>query len=54
MSNLGDVLNKLVHSNVSQTGVWVRSPQAPVAMVVWGQSPQQLSNFCMFLEKKAI
>ena len=41
MSNLGDVLSKLVYSNVSQTGVW-------------GQSPQPLGDFCKFLEKKAI
>ena len=41
MSNLGDVLSKLVYSNVSQTGVW-------------GQSPQPLGHFCKFLEKKAI
>ena len=39
MSNLGDVLRKLVYSNVSQTGVCGRSPQLPVAMGVWGQSP---------------
>ena len=41
MSNLGDVLRKLMYSNVSQTGVW-------------GQSPQQLGDFCKFLGKKAI
>ena len=45
MSNLGDVLSKLVYSNVSQL---------PVAMGVWGQSPQPLGDFCKFLEKKAI
>ena len=28
MSNLGDVLSKLVYSNVSQTGVWGRAPAA--------------------------
>ena len=38
MSNLGDVLGKLVYSNVSQTGVW-------------GQSPQPLGDLCKFLEK---
>ena len=54
MSNLRDVLSKLVYANVSQTGVWERSPQPPVAMGVWGQSPQPLSDFCKFLEKKAI
>ena len=27
MSNLGDVLRKLVYSNLSQTGVWALSPQ---------------------------
>ena len=41
MSNLGDVLRKLVYSNMSRTGVW-------------GQSPQPLGDFCKFLEKKAI
>ena len=41
MSNLGDVLSKLVYSNVSQTGVW-------------GRSPQPLGNLCTFSEKKAI
>ena len=55
MTNLGDVLSKLVYSNVSQTGVvWGQSPQPPVAMGVWGQSPQPLGDFCKFLEKKAI
>ena len=49
---LGDVLSKLVYSNVSQTGVWGRSPQPPVAMGVWEQSPQPLGDFCKFLEKK--
>ena len=47
MSNFGDVLSKLVYSNVSQTGVWV-------AMGVWGRNPQPLGDFCKFLEKKAI
>ena len=51
MSNLGDVLRKLVYSNVSQTGVWGQSPQPPVAMGVWGQRPQLLGDFCKFLEK---
>ena len=41
ISNLGDVLSKLVYWNVSQT--WV-----------WGQSPQPLGDFCNFLDKKAI
>ena len=54
MSNLGDVLNMLVYSNVPQTGVWGLSPQPPVAMEVWGQSPQPLGDFCEFLGKKAI
>ena len=31
-----------MYSNVSQTGVWERSPQPPVG------------DFCKFLEKKAI
>ena len=52
MSNLGDVLSKLVYSNVSQTRVWGWSPQPPVAMGVWGQSPRPLGNFCKILEKK--
>ena len=54
MSNLGDVLKKLVYSNLSQTGVWGRSPQPPVAMGDWGLRPQPLGNFCKFLGKKAI
>ena len=52
MSNVGDVLSKLVHSNVSQTGVWGRRPQPPVAVGVWGQSPQPLGDFCVFGKKK--
>ena len=40
MSNLGDVLSKLVYSNISQTEVW-------------GQSPQPLGDFSKFLEKKS-
>ena len=54
MSNLEDVLSKLVYSNVSETGVWGQSPQPPMAMGVWGQSPQPLGDFCKFLEKKAM
>ena len=54
MFNFGDVLSKLVYSNVSHTEVWGRSPQPPVAMGVCGQSPQLLGNICKFLEKKAI
>ena len=53
MSNLGDVLSKLVYSSVSQTGVWGQRPQPPVAMGVWGQSSQSLGDFCTFLEKKS-
>ena len=53
MSNLGDVLRKLVYSNVSQTGLWGRNLQPPVAMGVWGQSPQALGDFCKFLENKS-
>ena len=45
MPNLEDVLSMLVYSNV---------PQTPVAMEVWGQSPQPLGDFCKFLGKKAI
>ena len=54
MSNLGDMLSKLVYSNESQTGVWGRGPQPPVAPEVWGRSPQPLGDFCKFLEKIAI
>ena len=54
MSNFEDVLSKLVYSNVSQTGVWGRSPQPLVVMGVWGQTPEPLGDFCKFLEKKAI
>ena len=38
MSNLGDVLRKLVYSNVSQMGVW-------------GRSPQPLGDFCKIWKK---
>ena len=54
MSSLGDVMSKLVYSNVSQTGVWGRSPQPPVAVGVWGLCSQTLGDFCKFLEEKAI
>ena len=47
-------MGKLVYSNVSQAGVWGRSPQPQVAVGVWGQSAQPLGDFCKFLEKKAI
>ena len=48
MSNLGDVLSKLVYSNGGL------GAEPPVAMGVWGQSPQPLGDFCKFLEKKSI
>ena len=54
MSNLGEVLSMLVYSNVPQTEVWGRSPQPPVTMGVWEQSPQLLGNFRKFLKQKAI
>ena len=54
MSNLGDVLSNLVHSNVSQTGFWGRSHQPPVALEVWGRSPRRWAIFVSFWEKKAI
>ena len=41
--NLEDVLSKLLHSNVSP----------PVAMGVWGQSPQQLGWFLEKILKKS-
>ena len=44
MSILGDVLSKVVYSNVSQT---------PLAVGVWGQSSQPLGDFCKFLGKKS-
>ena len=51
---LEDVLSKLVYSNVSQTGgLGAEPPKSPVAMGVWGQSPQPLGDFCKFLEKKS-
>ena len=53
MTNLGDVLSKLVYSNVSQTGVWGQSPQPPMAMGVWGQNPQPLGDFSKFFGKKS-
>ena len=46
MSNLGNVLSNLVYSNVSQTGVWRRRPQPPVAIGIWG--------IVSFWKKKAI
>ena len=52
MSNLGDVLSELVYSNVSQTGVWGRSPQSPVAMGIWGKPPTRWGIFVSLLEKK--
>ena len=45
MSNLGDVLSKLVYSNVSQTGVWGQSPQPPVAMGGLGAKPPAAGRF---------
>ena len=53
MCNFGDVLSKQVYSNVSQTGVWGRSPQPPVVMGAWGQNPEPLGDFCKFLKKIA-
>ena len=54
MSTLEDVFSKLVYSNVSQTGVWGRSPHPSVAMGVWGQSLKPLGEFCKFFENKTI
>ena len=54
MTNLGDVLSKLMNSNVSQTGVLGRIPQPPVAMGVWGQAPSRWAIFVSFWKKKAI
>ena len=51
MSSLGDVLSKVVYSNVSQTGVWGLSPQPPVAMGVWGQRAI-FGRFVSFWKKK--
>ena len=52
MSNLGDLLSNLGHSNVSQIGVYGRIPQPPVGIRVWGKAPNPLGDFCKFLEKK--
>ena len=52
MPNLGDVLNKLLYSNVSQKGVWGRSPQPPAAMGVWGAAPSRWAIFVRFWKKK--
>ena len=46
-SDLGDELSKLVYSNASQTRVWGRSPQPPVAMRV-----SRWAIFGSFWEKK--
>ena len=51
MSSLGDVLSKLVYSNVSQTGVWGRSPQPPEAMGPGGKAPSRWAIFVSFWKK---
>ena len=53
MSNLGDVLSKLVYSTVPQTGVWGRSRWlwGPVAMGVWGKAPSRWAIFVSFWKK---
>ena len=52
MSSLGDELSKLVYSNVSQTGVGGRSPQAAEGYGGLRALPQPLGDFCQLLEKK--
>ena len=54
MSNLGDVLSNQVYSNVSQTGVWGRSSQSPVAMGSGGKAASRWAIFVSFWKKKAI
>ena len=52
MSNLGDELSQLVYLNVSQTEVWERSPQPPVAVGAGGNAPSRLAIFVSFWKKK--
>ena len=39
------------NSNVSQTGIWGRSPQPPEAMGSVGKAPSRCAIFRNFLEK---
>ena len=52
MTNLGDVCKLASVLKRFPDGVLGAKPPAPAAMGVWGQSPQQLGDFCTFLEKK--
>ena len=56
MSNLGDVLSKLVYLNLSQTGVCNNYGEPPAASGYGGlgAKPQPQGDFCKFLEKKSI
>ena len=55
MSNLGDVLSKLVYSNISVTDGGLRAePTAAGGYKGLGAKPQLLGDFCTFLEKKGI
>ena len=49
MSNLGEVLSKLVYLNVSQTAVWGRSPQLPEIMRSGAKPPAAGRFFKVFL-----
>ena len=51
MSTLGDVLSKLLYSNVSQTGSGGGAPSGYGGLKA---KPPALGNFCKFLEKKTI
>ena len=54
MSNLGDVCEEpSVFKGITNGGRGAE-PQLPVAMGVWGRSPQPLGNFCKFWGKKDI
>ena len=55
MSKLRDRLNEEVYcnSNVSQAGVWGRSPQLPEAMGSGGEAHSYWTIFRNFLKQKA-
>ena len=51
MSNLGDVLSKRVHSNVSQTGVWGGAPSRRWLWGSGGKAPSRWAIFVRFWKK---
>ena len=54
MSNLGDVLSKLMYSNVSQTGSAGGSPSRWWLWVSGSKAPSRWAIFVCFWKKKAI